>query len=88
MSLPAPVSTWWNELPELAAASVFIPSVSSSCLLFPWETLQDQQVGLTQAAFKLLLLPWVPEHVRCCVSLLRVECLFLTALGTPESKTC
>lgn len=29
--------------------------MSSSCLLPLWESLQDQQVGLTQAPFKLLL---------------------------------
>ena len=30
-------------------------------------TLQDQQVGLTQTPFKLLLLPWFLGHVRVCV---------------------
>lgn len=38
-----------------------------------WESLQDQQVGLTQAPFTLLLLPRVSEHVRFCVHPLRVE---------------
>ena len=45
-----------------------------------WKTFQDQQVGLTLAPFKLLFLPWVPEHLRFCVCLLRVEVLFLTAV--------
>ena len=50
-----------------------VSSVSSSCLLPLWEALQDQQVGLIQALFKLLFLPWVLEHVRFCVHFLRVE---------------
>ena len=29
----------------MAATSVFVPTVSCSCLLPLWETLQDQQVG-------------------------------------------
>ena len=32
-----------------------------------------QQEDLIQVPFKLLLLPWVPEHMRFCVCLLRVE---------------
>ena len=50
----------------MAVIIVYVPRVSSSRLLPLWETLQDQQVGLTQASFKLLLLPWIPEHVRFC----------------------
>ena len=56
------MSPWWNVLPEMAAASVFVPRMSSSCLLLLWETRHDQQVGLSQAPFKILLLPWVLEH--------------------------
>ena len=41
---------------------------------------ENLQVGLIQASFKLLLLPWVPERVRFCVHCLRVESLFPTAL--------
>ena len=48
--------------------------------------LQDQQVGLTQAPFKLLLLLWVPEHVIFCMFPLRVEFLFHTALWDSPSK--
>ena len=61
-------------------------SLMSVCLgwapvvLTLWETLQDQQVGLTQAPFKLLLLPWVPECVRTCVHHLGMESLFHTVL--------
>ena len=48
----------------------------------------DQQVGLTEAPFKSLLLPWVPEHVRFWVHPFRVESQFLTAPGSPERKPC
>ena len=44
--------------------------------------------GLTQAPFKLLLLPWVPEHVGFCVCPLRVESLFPTALWVSQKKPC
>ena len=86
------VSTGWWDGPRLGpkaskvqggfqnGSSVCVPRMTSSCFLFLWETLQDQQVGLTQAPFKLLLLPWVPEHVRFCVLPLRVESLFHTVL--------
>ena len=36
--------------------------------------------SLTQARFKLLCLPWVPEHVKFCVYPLRLESLFPAAL--------
>ena len=39
----------------MAASSVHVSTLSSSCLLLLWESLQDQQVGLTQAPLKLLL---------------------------------
>ena len=55
-------------------------SMPPDCLLPLREVLQDLQVGLTQAPFKLLLLPWIPEHVRFCVGPLRVESLFPAAL--------
>lgn len=51
----------------MAAASVCDFRVSCTCLLPLGETLQDQQVGLTQAPTQLWLLPWVPEPVRVCV---------------------
>ena len=63
----------------MAATSVYVPRLSSSCLLPLWEAVQVQQVGLTQAPFKLLLLPLVLAPVRFCVHPLRVESLFLTA---------
>lgn len=40
------------------------------CLLSLQEALQDQQVGLTQAFFRLLPLCWLLEHVRFCLCLL------------------
>ena len=57
----------------MAAPSVCVLRVSSSCLLPLWETSQDQQLGLTQAPFKLLLFPWALERVRFCVCPLGVE---------------
>ena len=53
-----------------------------SCLQVPpvplHEALQDEQVGLTQAIFKLLLLTWVLDCVGCCVHPLGMESLLLT----------
>ena len=78
------MSTWKNELPEVATTSVCVPRVSSICLLPVQETLQDQQVGLTQAPLKSLPLPWVLEHVRFCVRSLRVESVSHSPLGLPK----
>ena len=71
----------------MAASSFYIPIVSSSCLLPLQETLQDQQVDLTQAPFKLLLFPWVLECVWFCVHPLRVESRFPQPSGTHKSKS-
>lgn len=38
--LPAPVSTWQQELPGMAATSGHVPRGSFGCLLPPPETLQ------------------------------------------------
>ena len=67
MSLAGTHVPMLGQLPMMAAASVCVPRVSSSCLLPLQKALQDQQVGLTQTPFKWLLLPWLPEHVRFCV---------------------
>ena len=64
----------------MAVISVYIPRPRPSSLLPLWDTLQDQQVGLTYVPFKRLLLPWTPECVRFCVCRLRTESLFPTAL--------
>ena len=65
---------------------VYVPRVSSSCLLPLQEVLQDQQVRLMQVPSKLLLLPWVPEQVGFCMHRSRVGSLFPLLSGTPESK--
>ena len=52
----------------------------------PQQTLQAQQVGLTQAPMKLLLLPLGPVHVIICVYLLRVKSCFPQSWGTPAIK--
>lgn len=57
----------------MAAASIYVLRVSPSCLLPLQKSLQDQQVGLIQAPFKLLLLLWVLVYVRLCVCPLRIE---------------
>lgn len=49
---------------KMVVVSVYVFEVSSTCFLPLWEALQDQQVGPTQAPFKLLLQPWVLEDVR------------------------
>ena len=53
------------------------PRVSSICLLLLQEALQDQQVGLTQAPFKLLLV----YLVLVCVRFLCVP--FKSGVSTP-----
>lgn len=49
-------------LPASVPSTLDIPT----CLLSLQKALQDQQVGLTQAFFRLLPLCWVLEHVRFC----------------------
>lgn len=67
----------------MATATICVPRVSVSLLLLLWETLQDQQVNLTKANTKLLLLPWVWECVRFCV------CPFRLSLCLPQPfRTC
>ena len=73
MVLASTGSSRYNELPKMAAASVSTPRENPSLLLPLWETLQDEQVGLTQAPFKLLLLCWDSEYMRFCTCPLRVE---------------
>ena len=69
----------------MASASYYVPRVSTSCLLPLQETLQDQQVGLTQGHFKLLPPPWVLECVGFCVCSLRVKSLLCTALWLSQT---
>ena len=70
-----------EELPKMTASRVYVPRMSCSCLLHVQKTLQDQQIGLTQAPTKLLLLSCVPEGVRFSMCPLRVTSLFPPALG-------
>ena len=72
--------------PPMAVPVSVSPGGGAHGLLPLREALQDQQVGLTQAPFKLLLLPWISEHVRFCVRPLRVESLFPTAPRSRENK--
>ena len=53
-----------EQAPKNSCHQCHVPRVSSSCLLPVWEALHDEKVGLTQDPFKLLLLPWILEHVR------------------------
>ena len=46
----------------MATTSISVLRRSLSCVLPPWEAFQDQQVGLTQAPFKLLPLYLDLEH--------------------------
>ena len=66
----------------MAAASICVPRVSHTCLLHLQETLQEQQVGLTQAPIKLLLLSW--SVVRFCVCSLSEISISPSPLGLPK----
>ena len=80
-----PVSSWWHKFPKLAATSVCVPRVSSSCLLCLQEALQ---VGPTQALFRLLLLPWISNQVAFCVGFLRVKSLCWESYQQPQICRC
>ena len=60
------------------------PQSESSFLLPLWEALQDQQLPLVQAPFKLLIQTWVLEHVRCCISRLRAVSISYGPLALPK----
>ena len=64
----------------MAATSVSVSRNILSYLLPLQETLQDQQVGLTQVPLKLLPLCWDLEYVRFCVRPLTVDFLLAVAL--------
>ena len=51
----------------MAATSVHVHKGNSHIFLPLQEALRDHQGGLTQASFKLLLLPWIPAHMGFCV---------------------
>lgn len=75
-----------DELLNMAASNVYVPMGSFHCLLPLWKALLHQQKGLTQTPFKLLPLSWDVEHVRFCVSPLRVESLYLTPLWLSHTQ--
>lgn len=78
-SLSAPASSWGDELPKRAAAA----SSPQGELQLPPASIRGsprQQVGLTQAPSKFLLLPWVLECVRSGMCPLSTESPFPTAL--------
>ena len=64
----------------------FSTSLGFTCLLSFQETVKDQEVHLTHASFKLLLLLWVPKYMRFFVSLLRDGLCFPQPSGSPETK--
>ena len=70
----------------MVAASIFIPRGSPSCLSFLQEALQDQQVGLTLAPFKLLLLCRDSEYEILGTPFKSKVSCFLWPLGSPEHK--
>ena len=72
-----------NKLAKSANASVYVPRVSSSWFPPLEEIFKDQRMDPTQDPFKLLLLPWFPEHVRFCVRPLRVEPISQSLLAFP-----
>lgn len=76
--LPAPMSSWYNELPKMATASIYVPRGSPSYFLHLQEFLQEQ-VCLTQAPFKLLPLHWDSVYEIFCVPL-RTKSLLSTSL--------
>ena len=63
----------------MVAANIYISRRRLICLLSLPEALQDQQVGLTHASFKLLPLCWKSYYVKFCLNPLRVESLLPTA---------
>lgn len=75
-----------EEAPQIAASGVCAPWVGCSRPLPLRETLQDQPAGSTQVPIKLLLLPWVPKHVRILHVPFKSELGFPQTSGTPESK--
>lgn len=71
--------------PKMSLTNVSIPRELLDCLLPLWQLLQDQQVGLTQASFKLLPLHWAYET---CVSLYEWILFFLKPSVSLISKPC
>ena len=85
------VGSWCRRAKVAATRSVHVVECSLLCLppvsvspgwaaashLLPFqETLQDQQVDVAQAPIKLLLLPWIPVHMKFCVYSWKVKLVF------------
>ena len=70
----------------MAAASISVTRVSSSCLLPLQEAFQDKQICRIQAPFKVLLLNWVQECVRFCVYPLWVSLYFSQPSDSTENQ--
>ena len=66
----------------MAATSISVPRVSSTCLLSLQEMLQEHQVDLTKDHFILLLLLWVLEI--SCVSFDRRVSISHSLLGNDK----
>ena len=74
-------------LPSTSATSVLAHTMSHSCLLLPQETLQDQHVGLVQAAMQSLFFSLkVLVFTRPCVHPLRAESLFSPVLWSSRDQ--
>ena len=56
----------------------------SICLLPLWDALLNHQVGLIQAPFRILFIPWVLECVRFYVHPVRVKCISYSPLTLLE----
>ena len=68
-------SCGWTFL-NVSATSVYVPRVSRGSPCLARRLSQDQQVDLSQALIKSLLLPWVLVCMRSCVHPPRMESLF------------
>lgn len=72
----------------MAGTSILVPRGSPSCLLLLRGSVQDQQVGLTQASFELLPLNWDSVHVRfLCMSFKSGVSVFYNLLALPNMNT-
>ena len=75
-----------NKSPKSAVSSICIPRQNPNLLLPLQEVFQVQQVGLTQAPFKLLPLQRDPESVRAGVCPLRAESVSYCPPGLPYAS--
>ena len=76
----------FRSVPAMSFTSFYHPRESHNHLLSPQETLQGQQVGLSQAPIESLLFPWDPVYTGPCVHPPRVESLFPPVLWSSCSQ--